>query len=280
MKIVVKKEGILLDYLVNNLDMSRKTIKQYLQKGSIYVDGVRTTKFDYPVSINSIIKIDENSKNRSELPFEILYEDKDIIVVDKPSGILSIATEKEKEETVYHILREYLKKKNKNSKVFVVHRLDKDTSGILLFAKSEYVKNTFQKDWNELVKKREYIAIVHGILQKKKDRLVNYLKETTTNLVYISKNKDGKLAITNYEVLKENNNYSKLLINIETGRKNQIRVQLASILHPILGDKKYGEDKEKRLFLHASKLEVFNPVTRKTMTFTSKVPSIFNSKVK
>ena len=96
MKIVVKKEGLLLDYLVNNLDMSRKTIKQYLQKGSIYVDGVRTTKFDYPLSINSIIKIDENSKNRSELPFEVLYEDKDIIVVDKPSGILSIATEKEK----------------------------------------------------------------------------------------------------------------------------------------------------------------------------------------
>ena len=115
---------------------------------------------------------------------------------------------------------------------------------------------------------------------RKKNRLVNYLKETTTNLVYISKNKDGKQAITNYEVLKENNNYSKLLINIETGRKNQIRVQLASILHPILGDKKYGEDKEKRLFLHASKLEVFNPITRKTMTFTSKVPSIFNSKVK
>ena len=275
MKIVVKKEGLLLDYLVNNLDMSRKTIKQYLQKGSIYVDGVRTTKFDYPVSINTIIKIDENSKNRCELPFEVLYEDKDIIVVDKPSGILSIATEKEKEETVYHILREYLKKKNKNSKVFVVHRLDKDTSGILLFAKSEYVKNTFQKDWNELVKKREY-----GKLDKKKDRLVNYLKETSTNLVYISKNKEGKLAITNYEVLKQNNNYSKLLINIETGRKNQIRVQLKNILHPILGDKKYGDDKEKRLFLHASKLEVFNPITRKNMTFTSKVPSIFNSKVK
>lgn len=280
MKIVVKKEGQLLDYLVNNVDMSRKTLKQYLQKGSIYVDGVRTTKYDYPLSINTVIKIDENSKNRSELPFEVIYEDKDIIVVDKPSGILSIATEKEKEETVYHILREYLKKKNKNAKVFVVHRLDKDTSGILLFAKSEYVKNTFQKDWNELVKVREYTAVVHGKLDKKKDRIVNYLKETTTNLVYISKNKEGKLAITNYEVLKENSDYSKLLINIETGRKNQIRVQLANINHPILGDKKYGDDKEKRLFLHASKLEVFNPITRKTMTFTSKVPSIFNSKIK
>lgn len=280
MKIVVKKEGQLLDYLVNNVEMSRKTLKQYLQKGSIYVDGVRTTKYDYPLSINTVIKIDENSKNRSELPFEVIYEDKDIIVVDKPSGILSIATEKEKEETVYHILREYLKKKNKNSKVFVVHRLDKDTSGILLFAKSEYVKNTFQKDWNELVKVREYTAIVHGKLDKKKDRLVNYLKETSTNLVYISKNKEGKLAITNYEVLKENNNYSKLLINIETGRKNQIRVQLKNISHPILGDKKYGDDKEKRLFLHASKLELFNPITRKNMSFTSKVPSIFNSKIK
>ena len=280
MKIVVKKEGQLLDYLVNNVEMSRKTLKQYLQKGSIYVDGVRTTKYDYPLSINTVIKIDENSKNRSELPFEVIYEDKDIIVVDKPSGILSIATEKEKEETVYHILREYLKKKNKNAKVFVVHRLDKDTSGILLFAKSEYVKNTFQKDWSELVKVREYTAVVHGKLDKKKDRLVNYLKETTTNLVYISKNKEGKLAITNYEVLKENSDYSKLLINIETGRKNQIRVQLANINHPILGDKKYGDDKEKRLFLHASKLEVFNPITRKTMTFTSKVPSIFNSKIK
>lgn len=280
MKLVVKREGMLLEYLEENLDMPKRNIKNYLKNGAIYVDGVRTTKFNYPVVNQSIINIDTSLKDKSKIPFDIIFEDENIIVVDKPSGLLTIATAKEKEETVYHIVREYLKIKNKHAKVFIIHRLDKDTSGVLILAKNEYAKNVFQKEWNELVKTRSYIAIVHGVLEKKQRTLINYLKETKTNLVYISKNKDGKEAITSYKVLKENNNYSKLQIEIKTGRKNQIRVQLANINHPIVGDKKYGNDDEKRLFLHANKLVVYNPLTRKNMTFESKIPKAFNHKLK
>ncbi|MBR4617751.1 MAG: RluA family pseudouridine synthase [Bacilli bacterium] len=280
MKLIVKDKSLLLEYLENNLDMSRKNLKNYLKNGSIYVDGVRTTKFDYPLNKNSIIQINTNSKNSKQLPFDILYEDENIIVVDKPSGILSIATNKEKELTVYHLLREYLKSKNKNAKVFVIHRLDKDTSGVLMFAKNEYSKNLFQKDWDKLVSERSYIAIVHGIMIEKEKTLVNYLKETTTNLVYISRNNDGKKAITSYKVLKEKNDLSKLRIYIQTGRKNQIRVQLSHIEHPILGDKKYGADSEKRLFLHADRLTVYNPILKTKMSFVSKVPYIFDTKLK
>ena len=220
MKLIVKSEGELLDYLYNNLDMPKKRIKQYLTHGSIYVNNNKTTKYDYKLIPGMNIIIDTD--NKSNLPFDILFEDNHIIVVNKPSGLLTIATAKEKEKTLYHIVREYLVSKNKNNKVFIVHRLDKDTSGIVILAKDEATKNKLQENWNEYVKLREYTAVVHGILDKKEARLVNYLKETKTNLVYISK--DGKEAITNYKVLKENKNYSLLEIKIETGRKNQIRV--------------------------------------------------------
>lgn len=280
MKIVVKEEGELLNYLLNNTDISHKNIKKYLKNGLIYVDGTRTTKFNYPVHNKSVIKIETKKQNINKLPFDIIYEDDNLIVVDKPSGLLSIATQKEKEETCYHIVREYLKSKNKNAKVFVIHRLDKDTSGVLMLAKNEYTKNLFQKNWDEYAKNRSYIAIVHGKVEQERKRLVYYLKETTTNLVYISKNNDGKKAITNYEVIKSNDEYSKLNITIETGRKNQIRVSLAHINHPILGDKKYGKDKEKRLYLHADKLEIYNPIEKKMMKFVSKVPNDFNKKIK
>lgn len=280
MKIVVKRKGMLLEYLEENLDMPKRNIKNYLKNGAIYVDGVRTTKFNYPVVNKSIINIDTNLKDKSKIPFDIIFEDENIIVVDKPSGLLTIATAKEKEETVYHIVREYLKIKNKHAKVFIIHRLDKDTSGVLILAKNEYAKKAFQKEWDKLVKTRSYIAIVHGFLEEKQKTLINYLKETKTNLVYVSKNNEGKQAITSYKVLKENNNYSKLQIEIKTGRKNQIRVQLANINHPIVGDKKYGTDDEKRLFLHADKLVIYNPISRKNMTFESKIPPAFNHKLK
>ena len=280
MKIVSNSDGELLKYLVENTNISHKNIKKYLKNGLIYVDGVRTTKYNYPIKKKSIINIETKKNNNASLPFEILYEDDNIIVVDKPSGLLSIATAKEKDETCYHLVREYLKSKNKNAKVFIIHRLDKDTSGVLMFAKNEYTKNVFQKNWDEYVKERSYIAIVHGKMEKKEGKLIYYLKETTTNLVYISKNKDGKKSITNYKVIKENDNYSKLYITIETGRKNQIRVSMSHINHPIVGDKKYGDDKEKRLFLHANKLEIFNPIEKKKMAFNSKIPNEFNLKIK
>lgn len=277
MRIKVKEAGELLEYLCNNLDMPRKRIKQYLEHGSIYVNNSRTTKYNYKLNIGNIITIE--SKNNATLPFDILYEDMHIIVVNKPSGLLTIATDKEKSETLYHKVREYLKVKNKNAKVFIVHRLDKDTSGVVLLAKDEETKNMLQDGWNSNAH-RSYVAVVHGKLKNKSDRSIQYLKETKTNLVYVSK--DGLEAITNYNVVKENDKYTLVAIDIETGRRNQIRVLFNSMGNPIVGDKKYfiKKDNEKRLYLHANRLQVYYPHKKEVMLFETKTPIEFKNIMK
>ena len=277
MKLKVLKEGQLLDYLYNNLDMPKKKIKQYLQHGEIYVNNVRTTQFNYKLVPGMNIVIDTKNKNKKTLPFDILFEDNDIIVVNKPSGLLTIATLKEKDRTLYHIVGEYLRSKDKNSKVFIVHRLDKDTSGIVVLAKNEKIKNELQKHWNEYVSLREYVCVCNGILKEKSGRIVQNLMETKTNLVYVSRKNDGKEAITNYKVIKENKDYSLVSVNIETGRKNQIRVAFSSMGNPICGDKKYGDkkDKESRLYLHANRLKLYYPVLKKDILFETSNPSEF-----
>ena len=273
MKLIVEKEGELLDYLYNNLDMPKKRIKQYLSHGSIYVNNNRTTKYNYKLVPGMNIVIDTDKKE--SLPFDILFEDDHIIVVNKPSGLLTIATEKEKEKTLYHIVREYLISKNRNAKVFIVHRLDKDTSGIVVLAKDLKTKNKLQENWNEYVTLREYTGVVYGHLKNKKDRIVQNLKENKANLVYVSR--EGKEAITNYEVLKENDKYSLLKITIETGRKNQIRVAFSTLKHPIVGDKKYNPEEKgtNRLYLHANRLKMYYPEIRKDILFETNIPNEF-----
>ena len=277
MKIVVKKDGELLDYLYNNLDIPKKRIKQYLTHGAIYVNNSRTTKYNYKVVAGMNITIDTDSKNKKTLPFEILFEDDHIIVVNKPSGLLTIATAKEKDRTLYHIVREYLVSKDRNARVFIVHRLDKDTSGVVVLAKDEKTKNQLQENWNEYVSLREYVAVVHGHLKKDSDRIVQMLSETKTNLVYVSKKEDAKEAITNYKVVKTSDKYSLVSINIETGRKNQIRVAFNSLGNPIVGDKKYGDikDNENRLYLHANRLKMYYPVIKKDILFETSTPNEF-----
>ena len=277
MKIVVKKDGELLDYLYNNLDIPKKKIKQYLTHGAIYVNNSRTTRYNYKVVAGMNITIDTDSKNKKTLPFEILFEDDHIIVVNKPSGLLTIATAKEKDRTLYHIVREYLVSKDKNARVFIVHRLDKDTSGVVVLAKDEKTKNQLQENWNEYVSLREYVAVVHGHLKKDSDRIVQMLSETKTNLVYVSKKEDAKEAITNYKVVKTSDKYSLVSINIETGRKNQIRVAFNSLGNPIVGDKKYGDikDNENRLYLHANRLKMYYPVIKKDILFETSTPNEF-----
>lgn len=206
---------------------------------------------------------------------DLIYEDKEILVINKPSKQLTIATAKEKEHTLYHEVSEYVKKQYPKNKIFIVHRLDKDTSGIVLFSKNEPLKHLLQKDWDKLITNREYIAIVEGKIKKNQGTIINYLKENKTLQVYDTKNpKTGKKAITNYKVLEKNAAYSMLKINIQTGRKNQIRVALSSIGYPIVGDKKYGSQKNpyKRLALHASKLTLIHPKTKKEYIFQSKIP--------
>ena len=276
MKLIVDKETQLLEYLYEKLDMPKKRVKQYLTHGSIYVNNSKITQFDYKLLPGMNIAIDTGSKNKVELPFDIIFEDEHIIVVNKPSGLLTISTEKEKEKTLFHIVREYLLSKNKYAKVFIVHRLDKDTSGIVVVAKDEKTKNKLQENWNEYVSLREYVGVVHGKLKNKEDKIVQNLKETKTNLVYVSKDKDGKNAITNYKVIKENENYSMVSINIETGRKNQIRVAFATLNNPLVGDKKYGiKDNENRLYLHANRLKMYYPEIKKDILFEVQTPKEF-----
>lgn len=208
---------------------------------------------------------------------DIVYEDKDIIVINKKPHLLTISTENEKEKTLFHQVMLYLKKKNKNNKVFIVHRLDKDTSGLIVFAKSENIKRKLQNNWEN--SKRGYIAVVNGILEKDKGTIKSYLMETKTLLVYSTNDsKIGKLAITSYEKIKENNLYTMLKIDIKTGRKNQIRVHLNDIGNSIVGDKKYGSIKRdplRRLCLHANYLEFLHPATNKRMVFETKTPKTF-----
>ena len=277
MKLIVDKNSELLDYLYEKLDMPKKRIKQYLTHGAIYVNNNKTTKYNYKLVPGMKIVIDTDSKGKVELPFDILFEDDHIIVVNKPSGLLTIATEKEKEKTLYHIVREYLVSKNRNAKVFIVHRLDKDTSGIVVLAKDMKTKNKLQENWNDYVSLREYTAVVHGHLKKKEDRIVEYLKENKINLVYAVRNGEGKEAITNYKVLKENSNYSLVDVIIETGRKNQIRVAFNNMNHPIVGDNKYGNIKEdkSRLYLHANRLKMYYPELKKDILFETNIPGEF-----
>ncbi len=185
---------------------------------------------------------------------DIIYEDKEILVVNKPAKLLTIS-DGVHENTLYSMVREYVKKKHKSNKIFIVHRLDKDTSGVVVFAKSEKVKKELQMNWNECTK-REYLGILEGILKEDKGVIKNYLLEDSTHKVYVSKNKKGEYAETYYEVLKRTKKNTIVKIEIKTGKKHQIRVGFANLGYPIIGDKKYGskENPIKRLGLHASKL--------------------------
>ena len=209
---------------------------------------------------------------------EIIYEDKYFIIINKPSGILTIKRDYKMGRNLYDDVKEYLKKQNPRNKVFIVHRLDKDTSGLIIFAKSELIKKKFQANWMNV--KRNYYAVVKGTI-KIAGHLENYLYETKTHDVIITKDKKkGKLAITDYEVLEYNNKYSILNINIKTGRKNQIRVQLANINHPIIGDTKYGPKSNHLLCLQAYKLEFNHPVNNKLMNFEIKMNKYFENLLK
>lgn len=225
---------------------------------------------------NSIIWYNEIGDLMKKERLNIIYEDKDLLVVDKKSGLLTISTDNEKEKTLYHQVYTYLKKKHKNNKVFIVHRLDRDTSGIVLFAKNEKMKYALQNKWNEITK-REYVCVVEGIVEKNKDTLKDYLSETKTLRTFSTAPRNGKLAITMYEKLSTGKNNTLLKIIIKTGRKNQIRFQLSNIGYPIVGDKKYGSKTNplKRLGLHANKLELIHPFTKKTIVFETKIPESF-----
>lgn len=212
----------------------------------------------------------------------VLYEDQDILVVDKSHGLLTVATGSEKTKTAYFRLTDYVRRGNPKSRnrIFIVHRLDRDTSGVLVFAKTEAAKRYLQDNWQQFSKK--YSAVVVGVLKKQEDTISSYLVENSIHKMYSVKNPEkGQFAQTGYKVLKQSKQYSLLEIDLLTGRKNQIRVHFAELGNPVAGDKKYGEKQRgiKRLTLHATTLTISHPHTHQPMTFASKTPGYFYSLV-
>lgn len=266
-KYTVNKEIIIFDYLKENISLSKNSIKNLLHDKYIYVNNKCITKYNY------LLKPGDKIEIKSSIDLDIIYEDKDIIVINKPYGLLTISTANEKNKTLYKMVSDYVKRNNKNNKIFIINRIDKDTSGIVMFSKNEKIKEMYQNNWNDIVKMRKYIAIVDGILKNKEGTIKSYLKEDKNHIVHSSK--EGKISITNYKVLKEKNNLSLLDINILTGRKNQIRVHMKENKTPIYGDSKYGKKTKTRMYLHAYKLVLINPKTKKEITFETSIPNEF-----
>ncbi len=275
----VEEEGLLLETILKLFnEQSHKKLKSYLKNNSVFVNGKSITAYNYKVKKNDIIEIRKDYKTHKKCPLKILYEDEYFLVIEKPAHLLTIATTKEKEKTAYHMMRQFIKERNSKDKIFILHRLDKDTSGVVIFVKDERVKELLQNDWNNLIEDREYIAVVpKGI--KSYTNYTCYLKEDNNYKYMLLMIKMVKSNYF-YNSIKRKENYALVKVNIKTGRKNQIRAVLSYLGYPIVGDTKYTSDiKAKRLLLHASKIVLTNPNNKKKYTFESKLPREFQKYV-
>ena len=258
---------------------SRGNVRALLARGQVSVDGRTATRFDHPVAVGSRVAVKAHVEEEVPgLPFPILYEDRDILVIDKPAGLLTIANEKEKVRTAYHMLTDYVRQESKFGRVFVVHRLDRDTSGVVLFAKNEETKRAFQEDWDARVLRRGYRALVEGVPQPPEGEVRSFLRETRTHLVYSgAPGREAKEAVTLYRTLASGGGYALLEIDLKTGRKNQIRVHMSDLGHPIAGDRQYGARTRPlgRLCLHAHRLELIDPRSGEKRVFAAREPAAF-----
>lgn len=281
---VVKQACTLFVFLQSRMtSLSRNNIKHLLSNKQVLLDGSPVSQFDFMLAKGDIVQISKQpvhktvKEKKSDLP-EIIYEDDEMVVINKPSGLLSISNEKEISKTAFRIMQDYVCLKNPKNRIYVVHRIDKETSGVLVFIKNEKLRNALQLHWNDYVKTRKYIAIVEGKMPESTGKIVTWLKKSETNLMYSSKSKQGQKSITNYKVIKDNGRFSMLEVDIDTGRKNQIRVHLKESGHTIVGDNKYGPalDPLNRLGLHAYILEFEHPFSHKIYSFKAKIPVCFN----
>ena len=259
-KVTVKEENTLLPFLFGLLnEQSKSSVKALLAHGQISVNGTVTSQFNTPLTPGD-----------------------EVIVVNKKEGLLSVSSTRVKERTALHLLSEYVKKTDPRNKIFVLHRLDRDTSGLMMFAKNLQVQKALQSNWNSAITARTYVAVVEGRPEKDSDLIVSNLTENAKMQVYVTAEGDGKEAITRYRLLHSNGAYSLLELDLETGRKNQIRAQMQSIGHSIAGDYKYGAETDPtgRLMLHARRLNFIHPVTGEEMHFETRIPDKFTSLAK
>lgn len=280
---VVDESTELLKFLFKMMPArSKKSVKGILSRSQVFVNGQSTTQFNDLLHPGDRVSIEKRTaKHDARIRgLKILHEDEDIIVIEKEAGLLSIASEKENQMTAFRQLSDYIQNIRPKSRIFVVHRLDRDTSGVMIFAKSKRIQQKLQNAWQEAVPERSYIALVEGTV-KEDGTITSWLTENKALIVRSSKNPNkGKKAVTKYKVLKSNDNLSLLQVNLETGRKNQIRVHMQDLKHPIVGDKKYGSQTNpiKRVGLHAHTIGFKHPTTKEYMRFESKVPASFTKK--
>lgn len=286
----------LLAFLLKKCATSRNNVKSLLAKRQVLVNGGVVTQFDFPLAKDDEVKISKTSvqggavttrkqprKTTVSKPIQpkvvkIIFEDDDFLAIDKPAGLLSVESDKDT-ESAYFYAAEYLSAQGKNVRPYVLHRIDKETSGVLVFAKNIKIHSMLKMHWNELVSLREYYAVAEGVFEQKTGTIISYLKENKNNLTYSTSDPTGQKAITHYEVQKETPDYSLLRVKIDTGRKNQIRVHLKDKGHSIVGDDKYGYTKNplERLGLHASALEFMHPITKEIMAFKAPLPASFRA---
>lgn len=272
----------LLEFLISVMPQRKRTaIKSLLAHNQVAVNGTPEKQFDTQLRPGQEVKVNLSREfkvfyNRR---LKLVYEDDDIIVVNKGYGLLSMGNDKVKEGTAYTILRDYLKWQDPRNKLFIVHRLDRDTSGLMVFAKSIEAKENLQHNWNNMVLSRKYLAVVEGRPDPAEGIEKSYLAENSRYEVYSTDNPDeGQLAITRYRTLKSRNGYSLMEVELDTGRKNQIRVHMKDLGHPITGDRRYGAGSSPihRMALHAQTLRFVHPITRKDMNFTTPTPISFS----
>lgn len=280
--IVIQEAGTLLPFLFSHFaDRSKTTVKSYLAHRQISVNGCVTTQFDTPLVPGDRVEINFGRAREavSHPMLRIVFEDDDLIVIEKRNGLLSVATDKQIMRTAYSILSEHVKQEDPRNKIFVLHRLDRETSGLMMFAKSETVKVKIQSAWEQTVVERKYFAVVEGIVQKDEGVISTYLTESKALKVYVTAKEEGKIANTGFRVLKRSkkNDVTLLELELETGRKNQIRTHMEYIGHPIVGDKKYGSKRQLigRVALHAGVLSFIHPVTGARYDFSTPVPRKF-----
>ena len=280
----VTEPAELMQFLLAKMGgMSRNSVKSLLSHRQVMVNGKVTTLFNTALKAGDMV-LASSARGNIELThpkLKIIFEDQYLIVVEKKEGLLTVSTGKSDETTAFSILKNYVKKASPQNRIYVVHRLDRETSGIIMFAKTREIQLALQENWHRVITRRVYVALVEGKVEKPKDTIVTWLTENEKSLKIHSSNVDngGQQAVTHYRTLKTNDNFSLLEVELETGRKNQIRVHMQDIGHPIAGDKKYGSEISPigRMGLHARVLAFIHPMSLENVTFETQVPKKFSS---
>lgn len=278
----VEQDDTLLNFLLNNVKESRSKIKATLQGRGIKVNGKTVTQFDYPVTAGTKIEVSKTKRNNDKLKsryVKIVYEDQYLVVIEKNIGILSMAAG-HKSLNVKAVLDDYFKKTRQRCTAHVVHRLDRDTSGLMIYAKDMETEQILEHNWHGTVYDRRYVAVVSGEMEDDNGTVRNWLKDNKAYVTYSSPTDNGgKLAVTHFHVMARTTEHSLVEYKLETGRKNQIRVHSADMGHPVCGDTKYGngDNPLHRLCLHAYVLCFLHPVTKERMEFSTPIPTSFRS---